>query len=52
MTRTRERQPDSAGWIIGAMPQVYLIDAAQGCGMYMEWMLEKSDTLPGLDQAA
>ena len=39
------------GRIIGAVTHVYLSDSAQGYGMYIEWMLEKSDAL-GEDQAA
>ncbi len=33
------------GHIIGAVTHVYLSDAAQGYGMYIEWMLEQSDHL-------
>jgi len=40
------------GRIIGAVTHVYLSDAAQGYGMYIEWMLEKSDALTETDQAA
>lgn len=40
------------GRIIGAVTHVYLSDAAQGYGMYIEWMLERSDALSALDQAA
>ena len=40
------------GRVIGAVTHVYLSDAAQGYGMYIEWMLEKSDTLMNADQAA
>ena len=53
MTITCERQFNFAGWsIIGAVTYVYLSDAAQGCGMYIEWMLGRSDALAGMDQAA
>ena len=40
------------GKIIGAVTHVYLSDAAQGYGMYIEWMLERSDTLSNAAQAA
>ena len=40
------------GRIIGAVTHVYLSDAAQGYGMYIEWMLEENDTLTETDQAA
>ena len=40
------------GRIIGAVTHVYLSDAAQGYGMYIEWMLEQSDALFGADEAA
>ena len=40
------------GRMIGAVTHVYLSDAAQGYGMYIEWMLEKSDALTNTDQAA
>ena len=33
------------GRIIGALTHVYLSDPTQGYGMYIEWMLEKSDAL-------
>lgn len=33
------------GRIIGAVTHVYLSDATQGYGMYIEWMLEKSDAM-------
>ena len=33
------------GRIIGAVTHVYLNDAAQGYGMYIEWMLCRSDAL-------
>lgn len=33
------------GRIVGAVTHVYLSDAAQGYGMYIEWMLEQSDRL-------
>ena len=33
------------GRIVGAVTHVYLSDAAQGYGMYIEWMLEQSDAL-------
>lgn len=35
------------GHIVGAVTHVYLSDAAQGYGMYIEWMLEQSDGLAG-----
>ena len=31
------------GKIVGAVTHVYLNDSTQGYGMYIEWMLEKSD---------
>ena len=40
------------GRIIGAVTHVYLSDATQGYGMYIEWMLEKSDALDAEAQAA
>ena len=40
------------GRIIGAVTHVYLSDATQGYGMYIEWMLEKSDALDAETQAA
>jgi len=40
------------GRIIGAVTHVYLSDAAQGYGMYIDWMLERSDALSASDQAA
>jgi len=40
------------GRLIGAVTHVYLSDAAQGYGMYIEWMLEQSDRLSAGDQAA
>lgn len=39
------------GRIIGAVTHVYLSDATQGYGMYIEWMLEKSDTMDASEQA-
>lgn len=33
------------GRIIGALTHVYLSDPTQGYGMYIEWMLEKSDAI-------
>lgn len=39
------------GWIIGAVTHVYLSDATQGYGMYIEWMLEKSDAMDASEQA-
>ena len=39
------------GRIIGAVTHVYLNDATQGYGMYIEWMLEKSDAMDASDQA-
>ena len=33
------------GRIIGAVTHVYLSDPAQGYGMYIEWMLEQSDSI-------
>ena len=33
------------GRIIGAVTHVYLSDATQGYGMYIEWMLCRSDAL-------
>ena len=39
------------GRIIGAVTHVYLSDATQGYGMYIEWMLEKSDAMDALEQA-
>ena len=40
------------GRVIGAVTHVYLSDAAQGYGMYIEWMLDRSDALDEGDQAA
>ena len=40
------------GRIIGAVTHVYLSDAAQGYGMYIEWMLDRSDALYEMDHAA
>ena len=40
------------GRIIGAVTHVYLSDATQGYGMYIEWMLEKSDAMDASEQAA
>lgn len=39
------------GRIIGAVTHVYLSDATQGYGMYIEWMLEKSDAMDASGQA-
>lgn len=39
------------GRIIGAVTHVYLSDATQGYGMYIEWMLEKSDAMDVSGQA-
>ena len=39
------------GRIIGAVTHVYLSDATQGYGMYIEWMLEKSDAMDAPEQA-
>ena len=39
------------GRIIGAVTHVYLSDATQGFGMYIEWMLEKSDAMDASEQA-
>lgn len=39
------------GRIIGAVTHVYLSDATQGYGMYIEWMLEKSDAMDASEQA-
>lgn len=39
------------GRIIGAVTHVYLNDATQGYGMYIEWMLEKSDAMDASEQA-
>lgn len=39
------------GRIIGAVTHVYLSDATQGYGMYIEWMLEKSDAMDESEQA-
>lgn len=39
------------GRIIGAVTHVYLSDATQGYGMYIEWMLEKSDEMDASEQA-
>ena len=39
------------GRIIGAVTHVYLSDATQGNGMYIEWMLEKSDAMDASEQA-
>ena len=38
------------GRIIGAVTHVYLSDATQGYGMYIEWMLEKSDAMDASEQ--
>lgn len=38
------------GKIIGAVTHVYLSDASQGYGMYIEWMLRQSDNLAGPQQ--
>ena len=40
------------GRLIGAVTHVYLSDATQGYGMYIEWMLERSDALDAAGQAA
>ena len=40
------------GKLIGALTHVYLSDPAQGYGMYIEWMLEKSDALDAKADAA
>ena len=39
------------GRIIGAVTHVYLSDATQGYGLYIEWMLEKSDAMDASEQA-
>lgn len=39
------------GRIIGAVTHVYLSDATQGYGMYIEWMLEESDAMDASEQA-
>lgn len=39
------------GRVIGAVTHVYLSDATQGYGMYIEWMLEKSDAMDASEQA-
>ena len=39
------------GRIIGAVTHVYLSDATQGYGMYIEWMLEKCDAMDASEQA-
>ena len=39
------------GRIIGAVTHVYLSDETQGYGMYIEWMLEKSDAMDASEQA-
>ena len=39
------------GMLIGAVTHVYLSDATQGYGMYIEWMLEKSDAMDASEQA-
>ena len=39
------------GRIIGAVTHVYLSDATQGYGMYIEWLLEKSDAMDASEQA-
>lgn len=39
------------GRIIGAVTHVYLSDATQGYGMYIEWMLEKSNAMDASEQA-
>ena len=39
------------GRIIGAVTHVYLSAATQGYGMYIEWMLEKSDAMDASEQA-
>lgn len=40
------------GRIIGAVTHVYLSDATQGYGMYIEWMLEQSDGMASGQAAA
>lgn len=40
------------GKIVGAVTHVYLNDASQGYGMYIEWMLEQSDRIEAADAAA
>ncbi len=40
------------GKIIGAVTHVYLNDASQGYGMYIEWMLRRSDALSAPDAQA
>ena len=40
------------GKLIGALTHVYLSDPTQGYGMYIEWMLEQSDTLGAQADAA
>lgn len=40
------------GRIIGAVTHVYLNDSTMGYGMYIEWMLEKSDGITGQMEAA
>lgn len=40
------------GRIIGAVTHVYLSDAAQGYGMYIEWMLEQSDSVAKVQNQA
>ena len=46
VTITCKRQSNFAGWsIIGVMTHVYLSDAVQRYGMYIEWMLDRSNAL-------
>ncbi|MBR5302807.1 MAG: SpoIVB peptidase [Clostridia bacterium] len=40
------------GRLIGSLTHVYLSDPTQGYGMYIEWMLEKSDVLEAKTDAA
>ena len=40
------------GRIIGAVTHVYLNDSTQGYGMYIEWMLEQSDSMAAGGEAA
>ena len=40
------------GRIIGAVTHVYLNDSTQGYGMYIEWMLEQSDSMTAGGEAA
>ena len=35
------------GHIIGAVTHVFINDPSKGYGVYIEWMLEKSDSLSG-----